>query len=212
MSMARTQPRLSRRESKEITRKRLVDGAIEILRRDGVVATTTGRIAEAAGIAQSSFYGHFADRDECLAAAADKIGGYVLHKAREAKEHITPGDLRNSIHNVYASVLDAFLSAPELTRIFLRHRDDDSSALGRAFRTLIDRARTDLKADFQRYELSSRPGSEVDVYADLLIGATLGAVEGLLSGRIDDREIVLGALTDSTYATVSTLLTTKVDP
>jgi AcrR family transcriptional regulator len=206
------QPRLSRRESKELTRKRLIDGAIALLRREGVAAATTGRIAEAAGIAQSSFYGHFSDRDECLEAAAAQIGGYVLHKIREQQADVTPTDLRASIERIYASVLDAFLAAPALTRIFLRHRDDDSSALGRAFRALIDRARADLQASFTRYGLSAplARATDIPIYADLLIGATLAGVENLLSQR-GSRATVLTALTDSTYATLTLVVARKAN-
>ncbi len=206
--MARSPRQLSRRENKELTRQRLIDGAIALLRAEGVAAATTGRIAEAAGIAQSSFYGHFADRDSCLAAAADKIGGYVLRRVHKGQAALEPNDLRGSIRNIYAAVIDAFLSAPELTRIFLRHREDDSSALGRAFRTLVDRARADLATSFAHYGLGDRSESARIVYADLIIGATLGAIEGLLSDR-GDRDTVLAALTDTTHSTLTAMLARK---
>lgn len=209
--MPRPQRRLSRREAKEVTRRRLIDGAIDILRSEGVAATTTGRIADAAGIAQSSFYGYFADRDACLEAAADKIGSYVLRKARERTAGFDRDDVPGSIRDAYRSVLDDMLSAPELTRIFLRHREDDASPLGRAFRRLVARARADLGADLRRFGLSGRDAPEVDVYADLVVGALFGAVEGLLSGRLRDREAVLDGLSNATHATLRAALARKVD-
>lgn len=209
--MPRPQRRLSRREAKEVTRKRLIEGAIEILRSEGVAAATTGRIADAAGIAQSSFYSYFADRDACLEAAAEKIGGYVLRKARERTARFDRRDMSRSIREVYASVLDDMLSAPELTRIFLRHREDDASPMGRAFRGLVERARADLRADFARFGLAGRRQLEVEVYPDLLVGALFGAVEGLLSGRLHDRDAVLDGLSKATHATLSAALARKAD-
>jgi len=209
--MPRSQRRLSRREAKELTRRRLIDGAIDILRTEGVAAATTGRIADAAGIAQSSFYSYFADRDACLEAAADKIGSYVLRKARASTASIDPRDMPQSIRDVFASVLDAMQSAPELTRIFLRYREDDASPLGRAFRRLVEQARADLKADLGRFGLSDHVAPEVDVYADLVVGALFGAVEGLLSGRLDDRDAVLDGLSKATYATLRAALARKAD-
>jgi AcrR family transcriptional regulator len=209
MTMARRA--LGRKEAKEVTRRRLIEGAIEIMRSEGVAAATTGRIAEAAGIAQSSFYGHFADRDACLQAAADVIGGYVLHQVRKQRRKLDTADLRGSIRSVYAAVLNAFLSAPELTRIFLRYRNDDHSALGRAFLELVDRARVDLKASFRAYGVNGEIAARADVYAELLITGTLGIVEGLLDGRLADRDVAIEATTNVTYAALNTVLSGKVD-
>jgi AcrR family transcriptional regulator len=216
--MGRARRQLTRRENKELTRERLIDGTIAILRAEGVAAATTGRIAEAAGIAQSSFYGHFRDRDACLAAAAGKIGGHVLRRVERGQAALAPTDLRGSIERIYAAVVDAFAGEPELTRIFLRHRDDDGSALGRAFRDLVDRARADLAASFDRWAPFLALPRDPDgpdpraaaraVYADMIIGATLGAIESLISGR-GDRDTVLAALTDTTSSTLSAMLARK---
>lgn len=197
---------LGRKEAKEVTRRRLVDGAIEIMRREGVAAATTGRIADAAGIAQSSFYGHFADRDQCLEAAAELIGGYVLHQVRKQRGQLDPGDLRASLRALYASVVQAFVAAPELSRIFLRYRADDHSALGRAFREQVDRARVDLEASLRTFGVTETNPALTKAYVELLITATLGLVEGLLDDRLPDREAAIDAITNVTYAGLTTLL------
>jgi TetR/AcrR family transcriptional regulator, fatty acid biosynthesis regulator len=202
---------LGRKEAKEVTRRRLIDGAIDILRREGVAAATTGRIAEAAGIAQSSFYGHFTDRDQCLEAAAELIGGYVLHQVRKQRSQLDPRDLRASLRALYASVVQAFLSAPELTRIFLRHRTDDQSALGRAFREQVDRARVDLDASLRAFGVTDAEPALTPVYVELLITGTLGVVEGLLDERIPDREAAIDGITNVTHAGLFSLLHPRSD-
>ena len=125
--------RLTRKESTELTRRRLIDGAIEILRRDGVAAATTGRIASAAGLKQPSFYVHFADRDQVFEAAAAEIGRRVIGILKRQLRAIDRAHPRRSIRATYAAMTTAFLSEPELTRIFLRHRIDDGTVLGRHF-------------------------------------------------------------------------------
>ena len=113
--------RLTRKASTELTRRRLIDGAIEILRRDGFAAATTGRIASAAGLKQPSFYVHFDDRDQVFEAAANEIGRRVIgdpqapaHRDRpRAPAPIDPRRLRGHDRGVpLGAGADAHLPAP----------------------------------------------------------------------------------------------------
>ena len=184
--------RLTRRESTELTRRRLIDGAIDILRHEGVAAATTGRIASAAGLKQPSFYVHFADRDEILQAAAVEIGQRMIEKLQSELSRIDPAHPRRSIRAAHAAVVDAFLGEPELTRIFLRHRTDDGTVLGRAFRRLLDEARGQLVDSFSRHGIAV-PRQAAQVYVELLVAAVLGMLEGLLDGRLTDRAAAIDA-------------------
>src|SRR5271166_1976965 len=85
------------RRSTELTRRRLVDGAVDILRREGLAAATTGRIASAAGLKQPTFYVHFTDRDEVFEAAADEIGRRMLEKLQRQHTKFDPKDVRRSL-------------------------------------------------------------------------------------------------------------------
>src|SRR5262245_28312102 len=129
---------LSRREAAAVTRNRLINSAIELLRTEGPAGATTGRIASAAGLAQASFYAHFADRDACLRAAAQEIGDGVLDRLRSALVPIDARDLRRSIRRVYAALLDVFVSQRALTMLFLAHRSDMSSPLGDGMRASLE--------------------------------------------------------------------------
>jgi len=195
---------ITRRESKELTRRRLIDGAMNILRTEGVEAATTGRIAREAGIKQSSFYGHFADRDACLDEVAQLIGGYVLHNGRKHRGSLDASDLRGSIRRGVDAVTAAFESEPQLTAIFLRHRTDDT-ALGRCFESMVDIARKDLRRDLRAFGVAQTDEAG-RVYAELLISGTLGIVAGLVHGRLTDRETAIDGLTDVTYAALRVAL------
>jgi TetR/AcrR family transcriptional regulator, fatty acid biosynthesis regulator len=185
--------RLTRRESTELTRRRLIDGAIDILRQEGVAAATTGRIASAAGLKQPSFYVHFADRDEILHAAAVEIGQRMIEKLQGELSRIDTADARRSIRAAHAAIVDTFLAEPELTRIFLRHRTDDGTVLGRAFRRLLDEARGQLVDSLARHGITV-PRQSAVVYAELLVAAVLGMLEGLLDGRLTDRAASIDAV------------------
>jgi AcrR family transcriptional regulator len=191
--------RLTRKESTELTRRRLIDGAIEILRRDGVAAATTGRIASAAGLKQPSFYVHFDDRDQVFEAAASEIGRRVIGILKRQLTAVDRTHPRRSIRAAFAAMTAAFLSEPELTRIFLRHRIDDGTVLGRTFRGLLDQARGELVESVALYGVVL-PRDTVEAHIEILVAAVLGLLEGLLDGRLRDREAAVDAISNATVA------------
>src|SRR5688500_5115251 len=83
-------PTRRQRGSREATRERLVQAAIDLIRQGGVGAVSTVSVTQVAGFAQSSFYMHFANVDECLNAAAEQIGEglrvFVAAHRRETQE------------------------------------------------------------------------------------------------------------------------------
>ena len=186
------------RRSTELTRRRLVDGAVDILRREGLAAATTGRIANAAGLKQPSFYVHFADRDEVFEAAADEIGRRMLEKLQRQHTKFDPKDVHRSLTSVYRSIVTSFLSEPELTRIFLRHRADEGTVLGRVFGRQLREARQAIVQSLPMYGVSAAPPATVEAYVEVVVAAVLGVLEALLDGRIKDREVAIEALADMT--------------
>jgi AcrR family transcriptional regulator len=191
--------RLTRKASTELTRRRLIDGAIEILRRDGVAAATTGRIASAAGLKQPSFYVHFADRDAIFEAAAVEIGRRVIEMLKQQLTEFDPTHARRAIRAAYASMTAAFLSEPELTRIFLRHRTDDGTVLGRTFRKLLDQARNEIVESLGRYQVVL-PRDTAEAHIELLVAGLLGLLEALLAGRLRDENAAVDAIAGATTA------------
>jgi AcrR family transcriptional regulator len=67
-----TRKRLSRQESQAETRARLLAAAGEIFAEAGVAGASVERIAERAGYTRGAFYGHFADKDELVAALLEE--------------------------------------------------------------------------------------------------------------------------------------------
>lgn len=71
--------RLTRAESKELTRKRLLDAAAQTFARRGYAAASVEEVAEAAGFSIGAVYSNFGSKDELFAAlmqdrAVDHIG------------------------------------------------------------------------------------------------------------------------------------------
>ena len=203
-SPAKPRMAITRKESNELTRRRLVNGTIQLLREKGVAGATTGRIAKAAGIKQSSFYAHFSDRDEVLEVAAAEIGGMVLEKMKRQHAKLDPKDVKGSVRRTFRAMGAAFFSEPELTRIFLRYRSDDTSPLGRSFRRLLDRARLELKESFHLYGLDATP-EVAQSYAEIIIASTTGMLEAVLDGRVRDADTALDLLGGVTFAALRAL-------
>ncbi|HWL87727.1 MAG TPA: TetR/AcrR family transcriptional regulator [Polyangiaceae bacterium] len=198
-SSSKVRRSITRKENNELTRRRLVTGTIQLLRRKGVAGATTGRIAKAAGIKQSSFYAHFSDRDEVLEMAATEIGAAVLEKMKRQHAKLDPKDVRGSVRRAFRSMGAAFLSEPELTRLFLRYRSDDTSPLGRSFRRLLDRARSELKESFHLYGLITEPAT-AQCYAEIIVASTLGVIEAVFDERVRDANAALDVLGNVTFA------------
>jgi AcrR family transcriptional regulator len=192
------------RRSTELTRRRLVDGAVDILRREGLAAATTGRIASAAGLKQPTFYVHFADRDEVFEAAAGEIGRRMLEKLQRQHTKFDPKDVRRSLTVTYRSILAAFLSEPELTRIFLRHRGDEGTVLGRVFSRQIREARQSIVASMPLYGVSSTSPAVVEAYVEVIVSAVLGMLEAVIDGRLHDRDAAIEVLADVTAMALRT--------
>jgi AcrR family transcriptional regulator len=185
------------RRSNDVTRRRLIDGAIEILRRDGIAAATTGRIAGAAGLKQPTFYVHFTDRDEVVEAAASEIGQRMLEKLQRLHDKFDAGNVRASLRVMYSAIVASFLAEPELTRIFLRHRTDDGTVLGRVFGRQVEEARVAIMQSLPRYGVTAG-GARSAAYVELIVSAVLGMLEALVEGRLTDRDAAVDAMADVT--------------
>ncbi|WP_336212287.1 TetR family transcriptional regulator [Nonomuraea sp. LPB2021202275-12-8] len=121
---------LTRSEAKDLTRRRLIRAALAILDKEGEAGLTTVKVAKAAGIAQSSFYVHFRDKQDLLRALGDEGGEQLRRAMREARRQAreSPSDTERH-RDTFRIPIDAISRHPELLRILLRARHDPSSSL-----------------------------------------------------------------------------------
>ncbi|GAT64622.1 TetR family transcriptional regulator [Planomonospora sp. ID91781] len=121
---------LSRSEAKDLTRRRLIRAGFAILDAEGEAGLTTVKVAHAAGIAQSSFYVHFKDRQDLLRALGEQAGRRLREAMREARmrSREAPDDMER-LRDAFRLPLEAICRHPELFRIGLRARHDPASPL-----------------------------------------------------------------------------------
>lgn len=200
----RTLAGLSRRERKELTRRRLVEAVLDIARREGLASVSTRRVAEAAGIQQPSFYGHFPSLDDCIRDATEEVAQRIRRVIRERRREIALGIPSDALREAYVATVDAFLEHRELSEIFLRYRRDPSP-MGQVLRASLDTARRELIEDMRNLGLSEQLVPHLDIHAEVIIASSLACVEGLLDGRFDSRDAVVDVLSHITLSSVTAL-------
>lgn len=139
---------LSRAEAKLLTRHRLMRGALSLLVQDGLAGLSTARVAQAAGVAQPTFYVHFESMNALLRSLATETVLSVradLHAARAPLRQ--SGDLMLASREAYRLSLRAVREHADLLTVFLSERYKPASELGRHARELLDTLQADLLSD-----------------------------------------------------------------
>ena len=200
-------PAPRQRGTKKATRERLLQAAIEVIRKRGVEALSTVSVTEAAGFAQSSFYMHFKNVDECLRAAAEKVAGearaFIAEHRRRTYE-ATATDATAPVAHLQA-VLRLFLEQRSFSELLVRHRHD-RSPLGRTLRKMREGVRADLIADSWRFAetmgVRRKHYDRVALQAEFVLGNVMTAGEALLEGRFTDVDTLAAELAATIDATV----------
>lgn len=183
--MRKRSAKLPQNKNSDVRKRKLVGAAIEILRRQGVNAVTAARVARSAGLKQSSFYMHFAGCEEILEAAANEIVRRMTERLENHLGRCDSSDLAGSLRSTYEAEISGFLAERELTRLFLRHRVDDGTPLGRVFSRHLATARELLAWRLSR--VSSIAGDErVRLYVEMRQASMFGVLEGLVENRLRD--------------------------
>ncbi|HXM56204.1 MAG TPA: TetR family transcriptional regulator [Candidatus Dormibacteraeota bacterium] len=189
---------LSREEAKELTRRRLLSAALRILDEKGEGGLSASAVSRAAGIAQSSFYVHFRDKDELLAVLGDEAVLRMRSALREARRRSReePND-RERLRATFRLPLQRIAAHPALFRLGLRARHARSSPLGEATRELLAGYRRDLFDDLVMLGFAADTPVErrrVEMIADAYIALTEGLAIGHLEGRYPDVEEIVDVL------------------
>src|SRR5271167_3124759 len=77
----------TRREQKVVTRDRLVNGAMALFARKGIVNTTTADVAKSIRMSHGVVFLHFPRRDDLVIAVIDEFGRRLSTEFRHAFDH-----------------------------------------------------------------------------------------------------------------------------
>jgi AcrR family transcriptional regulator len=99
-------------------RGRIIEGAAEAAAENGYSATTLGDIVSRARVSRTTFYEHFANKDECLVAAIELAALVLNMQIAEAAEHAGPDDPEAAIDAMITAYCQATVNEPEFARVF----------------------------------------------------------------------------------------------
>ncbi|WP_344943813.1 TetR/AcrR family transcriptional regulator [Sphaerisporangium flaviroseum] len=189
---------LTRSEAKDLTRRKLIRAAMAILDEEGEAGLTTVKIARRAGIAQSSFYVHFKDKQDLLRALAEHCARQLLGSMREARRRAreAPSDLERH-RETFRIPLEAISRHPELLRIQLRARHDPSSPLQELATETATAYRDHLAADLAALGYTAgdeRSRRRLEMVAEGINALTNTLALGHIEGRYTDVEETLDVL------------------
>jgi len=166
------------------TRTHLLEAALQLLVREGYERATTGRIAKAAGIQQSSFYSHFPSRDACLAEAVTLEADALIERLARRRRSLKPVSAaapvtRQAISAGFVLALGHLAQRRELAGL-VAMRDADHAA-GEAVRHALERLRDGLVADLGRFGVAAPKDAAMRV--ELTMALTFQAAGGVRDGR-----------------------------
>jgi TetR/AcrR family transcriptional regulator, fatty acid biosynthesis regulator len=187
---------LTRREAKAVTRRRLLDAALAILDEGGEAGLTTVAVTRRAGIAQSTFYVHFADVDDLLHGLVEELAAERSRLTRAARRAARARRDAPSLRETFRVPLGDLLAHPRLSRLLLTSRSDDSP-IGRWSREIHQHSREALIEDLAAAGLPMETAGErrrAAMIADALIGMTEALALGHMEGRYTDVEEMVDTL------------------
>jgi AcrR family transcriptional regulator len=117
MKLVTTLPRvaMTRKEQREQTRQRLLDGAMMALVEHGYAGTTTQRVQEHVGVSRGALLHHFGSKAELFAAAVHHIADMRIEQIRAAAHRGEEPVLRALVLAIHDAMSGpAFLAAMEL--------------------------------------------------------------------------------------------------
>jgi AcrR family transcriptional regulator len=119
---------LSRDEVAASQRTRLLQAAVELGTERGFASLTLTDIVGRAGVARSTFYEYFADKQQCFLAAFDYAADRVLERVLAIGPPPPAGDFAARVNAYIARLLELSVEEPGLVRLVAA----DADALGPA--------------------------------------------------------------------------------
>lgn len=183
----------SRAERKELTRRRLLDVTLRLIGEHSLAGISLREVAREAGIVPTAFYRHYASMDELGVDLVDESMRPLRQMIRDARKgRVAHGDIIVDTVEILAKQVR---SHPAQFRFLTRERYGGVTAVRRAIATELRLFTSDLTIDLARlttgYDWSTE---DLEMAADLMVGAMLGTVVNLLDAderRPEDTQPIL---------------------
>ncbi|HLK37695.1 MAG TPA: TetR family transcriptional regulator [Polyangiaceae bacterium] len=198
---------LTREEGKLITRRRLIEAAARILRESGYGGLSASAVAREAGVAQPTFYVHFADKEALVRALASEKVEAIRKPLKDARARIVGGGL-DALRETFRVSLAALVEQPELFRLFVQEAQQPGSPFGEQARLLQRELEADLVDDLVALGAPGRSREErlrLEMMADGIVTLTERLGMGHIDGRYPDLNAVIEVLTQVAVGSLRSL-------
>lgn len=183
-----SQSPLSRAESKELNRRKLLSAARELMIECGYGALSARQVSARAGVAQSSFYAHFKDKEDLIKTLSDEIFSQLRRQLRDIR--LSPGQASwDEILGLMMGRLYAFfLEERDLIALLFQELDQPESPLNEIGQEIFETLHCDLVEDLERFRMTGRLPRNLPVEATvtLVIGTCTYILRRILQGRVRD--------------------------
>jgi len=184
-------PRLRPAPGGPSTRGRLVEAAIDIVRKEGLGDLTTVEITRRAGIAQPGFYKYFRNVDECLEEATTQVLDGMRKTFSAMRRGIKNRNDPDEVAEHVLAVLDAVANDRPFNELIVRYRRDPST-LGKAIRDVEVKIKRDFVEELAaQVPTGFRPehGPRLELIADLAMKSLSAGIEVVLTDGAGRAEV-----------------------
>src|SRR5215831_8565147 len=179
---------MTRKEAKRLTRLRLLEAARQIVLAGDEQAIAASAVARAAGVANATFYEHFANMDELLRTIAEELFSKLREELRGPRwEAIQAPNNEEKLRRQFRVPLEVLAANPRLFRL----------ALGESSLRLAGSTRRDVVQELidRGYPASTAADMRrLEMIADVNIAAIEALSLGHLSGRYPSLEEIVDVL------------------
>jgi AcrR family transcriptional regulator len=165
--------RRTQAERTQETRTRILDAAVQVLRKKGYAHFRTADVAKAAGVSRGAQLHHFATKEKLVYATMEHVFHNVLETSRNRARAVKPGD--DLLEKMIADGREFFFSTP-----FFISLDIATSINSRAFRRKLMGMVRNARLPAEQAWLEALVANGMSrAAADDVLWLTLGLVRGL---------------------------------
>lgn len=193
----------SRTELKAQTRARIIEAAIETLIEEGHAGLSMNKIAKRAGIAQPSFYVHFANLDQLFEAVAETLAERYIRPLQRSLENVIqtlkPEETRGLIQRMFGVGFDIVREQKALYLTLWTERDQPKSALGHHILNFYRDCKegwTNVLLNVGLVENSAAGRLRLNLFMDGVFALFECYTMEWIAGRYSDEQLLIQTLTD----------------
>lgn len=185
-----------RTESKEQSRRALLQAARVVLKESGYQGLSARQVSARAGLAQSSFYDHFRDKEALVQTLADEIFLPLRRQLRVLRGTVeqVPWEARMELMIVF--LCQYVQEEQDMTQLIFQELDHPGSPVGDVARQIFEILHADLREDMQALQSSGQLPINLPLEGtvSMLVGTLSYVLRRQLQGRVADPLPVLREL------------------